>query len=122
MNGQHDTHAAAASQPGDDFLLGDVSRFDSTHRLRPNSLRRKVMSNTRETGVVSVGFWVFALIVMAIPLVNIVMMFVWAFAGENQSRKNYFRATLILLALMIALVVVLAAVGMLPALLEQGTV
>jgi len=80
------------------------------------------MSNTRETSVVSVWFWLFAMIVMAIPLVNIVMMFVWAFAGENETRKNYFRALIILFVLLIGLTIALAAVGILPQLLEQGTI
>lgn len=50
------------------------------------------MSNREDRNYVSVGFWILAFIVMAIPIVNIIMMFVWAFAGDNQSRQNYFRA------------------------------
>jgi amino acid transporter len=54
------------------------------------------MSNRGDRNYVSVGFWILAFIVMAIPFVNIIMAFVWAFAGDNQSRQNYFRAFLIL--------------------------
>ncbi|MGV3533980.1 MAG: hypothetical protein ACO1QR_16545 [Chthoniobacteraceae bacterium] len=78
------------------------------------------MSNTRETNVVSVGSWILIFIVMAIPLVNIVMMFVWAFAGENQTRKNYFRALLVIFVVMIVLTVALALLGILPELLGQA--
>ncbi len=79
------------------------------------------MSNTRETNVVSVWFWLFTFVVMAIPLVNLVMMFVWAFAGENQTRKNYFRALIIIFVLAIALTIALAMIGALPAVLDQLT-
>jgi peptidoglycan/LPS O-acetylase OafA/YrhL len=32
---------------------------------------------------------------MAIPCIGLIMTFVWAFVGENESRKNYFKALLI---------------------------
>ena len=50
---------------------------------------------------VSVWFWMFAIFVMAVPCVGAVMIVVWAFWGDNESRKNYFRA-LILWALILA--------------------
>jgi hypothetical protein len=59
---------------------------------------------------VSVGFWMLAMLVMAIPCVGFVMIIVWAFVGENESRKNYFRALLLwfLIAAVIWLVAALA--------------
>jgi hypothetical protein len=42
--------------------------------------------------VVSFWFWLFALFVMALPCIGVIMIVVWAFVGENESRKNYFRA------------------------------
>ncbi|MGV3533849.1 MAG: hypothetical protein ACO1QR_15885 [Chthoniobacteraceae bacterium] len=79
------------------------------------------MSNTRDTNVVSIWFWLLAFVVMAIPLVNIVMMFVWAFAGENQSRKNYFRALIVIFVLAIGLAIALAVLGMLPGVVDGLT-
>ncbi len=32
--------------------------------------------------------------VTAIPVVGLLMVLVWAFSGENESRKNYYRAIL----------------------------
>ena len=47
---------------------------------------------------VSLGEWVITLIIMAIPCVNIIMMFVWGFgSGAKTSKKNYCRAMLIFL-------------------------
>jgi low temperature requirement protein LtrA len=50
------------------------------------------MAKTSNDNHVSTAFWMFAIFVMWIPLVNIVMVILWAFAGENESRKNYFKA------------------------------
>ena len=59
---------------------------------------------------VSVGFWMFALFVMTIPVINLIMVIVWAFVGYNESRKNYFRAILawflVFILLMVALVLI----------------
>jgi hypothetical protein len=55
-----------------------------------------------------VGEWLVTFLIMAIPLVNIVMMFVWAFGSNvNESKKSYFRATLIMAAIVIAIYIVL---------------
>jgi hypothetical protein len=59
---------------------------------------------------VSVGSWMFMLLVMALPIIGFIMVIVWAFAGENETRKNYFRAIL-------AWMVVLAGVGVVAVLL-----
>lgn len=51
----------------------------------------------REAAPVSVGDWILTLIVLAIPLVNIVMLFVWGFSsGTHPSKQNYCRAALII--------------------------
>ena len=52
------------------------------------------MAKVNDKNYVSVWFWIFSMVVLSIPLVNIIMVFVWAFAGENESRKNYFKAFL----------------------------
>ena len=46
----------------------------------------------KDRNYVSMWFWMFAMLVMALPCIGVVMMLVWAFTGENASRKNYFRA------------------------------
>jgi predicted neutral ceramidase superfamily lipid hydrolase len=48
-------------------------------------------------------------ILMAIPLVNLIMLFVWGFSSsENTNKKNFARASLILLVIAIVLWIVVA--------------
>lgn len=51
------------------------------------------MSN-RDKNYVSFWFWFLALFIAAIPCVGIIMIIIWAFVGDNESRKNYFRAVI----------------------------
>jgi hypothetical protein len=45
---------------------------------------------------VSMGEWIFTLILTAIPFVNIIMMFVWAFSKETKvSKSNWAKAMLL---------------------------
>jgi hypothetical protein len=45
---------------------------------------------------VSVGEWMITILLLAIPLVNLVMLFVWAFGGGTQrSKANWAKAMLI---------------------------
>lgn len=77
------------------------------------------MSNG-DRNYVSFWFWFLAIFVTAIPCVGLIMIFVWAFVGENESRKNYFRALIVWGLIMLALWVVVALVlGFAPAVLQQ---
>ncbi|MCX6138409.1 MAG: hypothetical protein NTV54_13040 [Ignavibacteriales bacterium] len=43
---------------------------------------------------VSLGEWMITMLIMIIPIVNIVMLFVWAFgSGTNASKANWAKAT-----------------------------
>jgi hypothetical protein len=59
--------------------------------------------------VVTVGDWLIVMVLMCIPLVNLVMPFVWAFGGGDipQSKRNWARAMLIWAVIMILLYVVM---------------
>lgn len=46
--------------------------------------------------VMTMGEWLITLIIMAIPLINIIMLFVWGFGNGNENRKNFCRAELII--------------------------
>ena len=68
---------------------------------------------TREFGrrsVVSVMNWIGTLIVLAIPGVNIIMLFVWAITCKRASKRNFCIAVLVLSLICIALSLALAAV------------
>ena len=66
---------------------------------------------------VSMGEWLGTMLLMCIPVVNIILMFVWAFGGSAKvSKRNYFRASLLLAAIVtvlwiVAIVVMLALGG-----------
>ena len=71
-------------------------------------------NNTRATdpnkAVMTMGEWLITLIVLAIPCVNVIMYFVWAFGNGNENRKNFCRAGLIVMAVGIVLTLILYAV------------
>ncbi len=56
--------------------------------------------------------WLITLVVAAIPIVGIIMMFVWAFGepGEHPSRKAFAQADLIFAAIMIGIYIVLSTI------------
>jgi chromate transport protein ChrA len=54
----------------------------------------------------SVKDWLVTLLLMAIPIVGIVLLFVYAFgSNENVNRQNWAKAQLIMLAIVLVLVV-----------------
>lgn len=56
------------------------------------------------TPVISTGDWIITLLVSAIPLVNIIMFFVWSFGGgTNPNKANWAKAVLIFIAISIVL-------------------
>lgn len=50
----------------------------------------------RPSGSVTVGDWLLTMLIMIIPLVNLIMLFVWAFgSGTNESKANWAKASLL---------------------------
>jgi ABC-type Fe3+ transport system permease subunit len=69
--------------------------------------------------------WFVTLLVLALPLVGLVMYFVWAFGGGNIGRRNFCRAALLWFGIalslaFIALIVFLVLGGTLATLMSQG--
>ena len=65
----------------------------------------------QQAPVVSVKEWLLTNLILMIPLVNIVMTIVWAFGSNtNPNKANYFKAALILFAIVMAIYLVLAVV------------
>ena len=65
----------------------------------------------QQAPVVSVKEWLITNLILMIPLVNIVMMLVWAFGSNtNPNKANYFKAALILFAIVMVIYLVLAVV------------
>ncbi|HFC8493962.1 TPA: hypothetical protein ACQWGN_000418 [Neisseria subflava] len=65
----------------------------------------------QQAPIVSVKEWLITNLILMIPLVNIVMMLVWAFSSNtNPNKANYFKAALILFAIVMVIYLVLAVV------------
>lgn len=62
---------------------------------------------------VSVGEWMVTILIMILPIINIIMLFVWAFSGNiNVSKANWAKATLIwMLIWIIFYIIVLVIFG-----------
>ena len=61
---------------------------------RRTAAERAAMANN--TDVITTGDWVIVYLIMCIPLINIIMLFVWAFGGGTPASKaNWAKATLI---------------------------
>lgn len=69
--------------------------------------------------VVSVGEWLVTLLIASIPVVNIIMLLIWAFSGNTKlSKANWAKATLIWLVIVAAfyffvVVLILGGIGLL---------
>ncbi len=66
-----------------------------------------------ESKVVSVGEWLLMTLVAGLPLIGIIMLFVWAFgSGQNPNKSNYAKAMLIWIAVAIVLgIIFFATIG-----------
>jgi len=57
-------------------------------------------------GVMTMGSWLGAMLVMAVPILNIIIMIVWACDNRRPSRANFFRAYFIMMAAWLVLAIV----------------
>ena len=77
------------------------------------------MANGKNKNHVSFWFWMLALFVTALPCIGFVMVVVWAFAGENETRKNYFRALIAWFLILVAFWMAVMALGFWPEIQKQ---
>jgi cell division protein FtsW (lipid II flippase) len=60
------------------------------------------------TGPMSVKDWFLTLLITYIPLVGLIMLFVWAFDGDtNLNKKNFAKASLLWLLIGIAIAIIM---------------
>lgn len=72
----------------------------------------------RESSPVSLGDWMITLLILCIPLVGIIMLFVWGFAdGTHPSKRNFCRAYLIWVLIGIVIFVLFLIMGGMAALM-----
>ena len=72
-----------------------------------------------EKNYVSVGSWMLIMFLLGIPVVNLIAVLVLAFAGENETRKNYFKAILMWIVVSFAIVGLLIAAGAFPQIMKH---
>ena len=57
----------------------------------------------------SITFWIISFIVLLIPVLNVAMVIYWAFFGHDETRKNYFKALILVsiipIAAMLAIII-----------------
>jgi len=73
----------------------------------------------KDKNYISFWFWLFAFFVMALPCIGLVMIIVWAFVGENQSRKNYFRAAIAWFLILTLIAFVFSTMGFWPLIIQH---
>ena len=67
--------------------------------------------NRQQSDVISVGDWMITLFIMIIPLINIIMLFVWAFGGGPKiSKAKWAKAVLLWLLVKIVIIVIILVV------------
>lgn len=61
-------------------------------------------NQSNNNDVISTGNWFVTLLITAIPLIGIIMLFVWGFSdGTNPNKRNWARAALIWVAIVIVI-------------------
>jgi uncharacterized membrane protein YqjE len=61
-------------------------------------------TSLNQAPIISVGEWVVAFILMAIPLVNLIVLLIWAFGSTNNpSKANWAKAALLFMVIAFAL-------------------
>ena len=83
----------------------ETSNVEKTYIVNENQASNQQMNYQQPyvpkpdtSPTISILDWVLTIIVMAIPCVNVIMLFVYAFTGDKESKKNFFKARLILIA------------------------
>jgi hypothetical protein len=77
------------------------------------------MARGNHKNYVSFWFWMFALFIAALPCIGFNRVVVWAFVGDNESRKNCFRAIIAWFLIGAALWVGIMALGFWPEIQKQ---
>ncbi len=66
-------------------------------------------NNYDQDTVVGTGTWVLISFVLAIPIVNLIVMLFLAFGSDNQNLRNYGKAGLIMIAVVVVFSLLLVA-------------
>ena len=81
------------------------------------------MENQSQTSaeVVRTTDWLVTLLLASIPVVNLIMLFIWAFGGDtNPNKSNWAKAGLIWMAIVIGIYMIFGAIFGIAFLANQG--
>lgn len=67
------------------------------------------MKSTKDYKPVSIGGWLGTILLSSIPLVNLILWIIWAFAAKCPSRRSFSIAMIILTAIFAALIAAVVA-------------
>ena len=79
-------------------------------RVQPQPYMATPQFEDPKTKPLTVGNYLLMMLLQIIPIVGLVMLFVWAFGDENINRKNYARAMLIWLLISIGIGIVIGII------------
>lgn len=70
------------------------------NQVQPEPQNQVCQPTEEKAPVMSVGEWMVTLLILFIPIVNIIMLFIWGFGGGvNKTKANYCKASLIWVAI-----------------------
>ncbi len=68
--------------------------------------------NERSVKTMSVSDWIIVYLITFIPIVNIIMLFVWAFGNNtNRTQSNWAKGNLVLFAIILGFYIFLGLIG-----------
>lgn len=92
-----DSHAAGRER----LIMTEQGGFQLEQQQHQQQMQVSMPENER---VMSVKEWLITFLIMMVPVVNLVMYFVWAFGSEgNLNRKNWAKANLLIMGVCIGL-------------------
>ena len=91
------------------YKQGQQSQEQQEGELQQQTYQNNSMGNDTEQPM-SYGEWMLTLLLLAIPCVNIIMLFVWAFGKDSKTKSNFAKASLTWTAIMIVLYIILLVV------------
>ena len=83
--------------------------MQQSKNLRVGKEKKYIMENQEINKVVKVGDWIVTYLITAIPIIGLIMLFVWAFSeGTNPNKANWAKAILLWFAILIGFYLVIA--------------
>jgi heme/copper-type cytochrome/quinol oxidase subunit 2 len=75
-------------------------------------MKGKKMEKYETEQVTSIGNWIGTFFLLSIPVVNVILSIIWAVSAKSKSKRNYFRAYLVMFAIFAVIsIIVLIALG-----------